>query len=220
VGHHWSDYNNHERRAFTQFEKWAGEFLTRPHAEVGRKGHVCPFVKTGLESKGSIYLSSYRGPVGDLSVASEQLRQLRAWFEEKIPPRSAAASFGAVVQLYPELDPEEGTQFMLDLHQQLKGEFVARQIMIGEFFPGCEGKGIHNPKFRPLQSPVPLFVIRHMHLLDLPFLTSCPKQLDSYRKRFEIGSREDLDRQIEEAKIIKVPFEWETSAYALCQDPK
>jgi hypothetical protein len=44
--------------------------------------------------------------------------------------------------------------------------------MIGDFLPGHEGPGLHNPSFRPLDSPWPLLGIRTMVEADILFLGS------------------------------------------------
>lgn len=209
----WERYDDPERQAITAFEDWSKGFLTRPHEKIGRRGHVCPFVQAGLKSHKSIYLSTYRGETGDIQAATQEIRQLREWFLELVPAGSKEADFGAVVQLYPRLN--ENWEFILQLHEELKPEFVEQKIMFGEFFPSCDGEGIHNPEFRPLQSPVPLFVIRHMHILDLPFLINCPKQRASYRERFEVASRSDLDKRVKSSRVIKLPLDWDHFANAL-----
>ena len=214
---HWDHYDDHERQAIVAFEDWSKSFLTRPHEDVGRRGHVCPFVKAGLKAHKSIYLSTYRGKAGDIEAASQEIRQLRDWFLELVPAESKKASFGAVVQLYPRLG--KNWDFIMQLHKELKPEFVERKMMFGEFFPSCDGQGIHNPEFRPLQSPVPLFVLRHMHILDLPFLTKCPKQRASYRERFQVASRSDLDKRIKSSQVIKLPLDWDYFANALLSSP-
>jgi len=45
-------------------------------------------------------------------------------------------------------------------HERCKPNFVERGLMLGEFWSGNDSPGVHNPEFRPLDSPVPLLVIR------------------------------------------------------------
>lgn len=212
----WGRYDHLERRAYRQFQEWSDSFLTKSNDGLGRSGHVCPFTRAGLEVHQSIYLScskaSAEGGKPAIADAAAQLDQARDWFEELVPRNSTEANFGAVVILFPQLEGESGDRFMLDLHGALKSGFVKRQVMIGEFFANCKGEGIHNSEFRPLQSPVPLFVIRYMNVLDLPFLTACPKQLESYRERFQIGSRKDLSDRLATARVRQLPRDWDRFA--------
>ncbi|MEO0867043.1 MAG: DUF6875 domain-containing protein, partial [Cyanobacteria bacterium J06642_11] len=79
------------------------------------------------------------------------------------------------------------------IQRRLKPFFVEKRLMLGEFYPGNQSPGLHNPDFRPLQSPVPMLVIRSMTEPDLPFLSRTSdapavriKFLESYVKQMSI----------------------------------
>jgi hypothetical protein len=72
---------------------------------------------------------------------------------------------------YPCIATDEAAQYINGLQQKLKPSFVEAGLMIGEFHQKNDAPGLHNPDFRPLQSPIPMLAIRYMHESDLPFLS-------------------------------------------------
>lgn len=52
----------------------------------------------------------------------------------------------------------------------MKPSFVEAGMMLGEFYSENESPGLYNPDFRPLRSPIPLFVYRRLVPNDLVFL--------------------------------------------------
>jgi len=81
--------------------------------------------------------------------------------------------------------------------------------MIGEFHNGPPDKGgLWNPAFRPLRSPVPMLVVRHMVPTDYPFLRDDPDQSRAYLRLFgdqvpvqlrELVENDQLGRELDEA---------------------
>jgi len=86
------------------------------------------------------------------------------------------------------------------VQQELKPEFVAKGIMIGQFHPYCLESGLWNQNFRPLQAPVPLLAIRYMVLTDFPFLRKDERFISSYVKIFGEGIPQGIQEMIEEAR--------------------
>lgn len=56
--------------------------------------------------------------------------------------------------------------------------------MIGEFYPTCPEPGLHNPAFRPLDTPVPALAIRYITKFDAPFMLGDPAYEAGYVERF------------------------------------
>ena len=88
-----------------------------------------------------------------------------------------------ILVVLPRIDRSTSVE-LEDLHRTLKDEFVAEGLMIGQFHPHCEARGLWSPEFRPLQSPVPLLAIREMVPSDLPFLVSSTGHADVYFERY------------------------------------
>ena len=59
--------------------------------------------------------------------------------------------------------------------------------MLGDFHPFSQSPGIHNPDFRPLKSPIPMLVIRHMVISDWLFLLEKNEWLQAWFARFHAG---------------------------------
>jgi len=73
--------------------------------------------------------------------------------------------------IFPNVSHERGRLPLFDgLHQALKPRFMARSMMIGQFYNGCpwEEGAIYSPDFKSviLSSPTPTFAIRYMVAQD------------------------------------------------------
>ncbi|MFF9348210.1 DUF6875 domain-containing protein [Streptomyces sp. NPDC014734] len=146
---------------------WLRSFLTRPHADLGRKGAVCPFMEQSLKL-GRAALSSVdvSGPRGRRRLETTA-RSALARLGEDSGGDNVYNSFVMVP-----VGPDEATRaaLVVDVQQTLKAEAVAAGKMVGEFFPGHPMPGIHNASFRPLASPHPLLAVRAMVITDILFL--------------------------------------------------
>ncbi|MEU5583212.1 DUF6875 domain-containing protein [Streptomyces huasconensis] len=164
--------------------EWASSYLARPHPEVGRKGHVCPFVKTSM-NRGLFYLAVEPGIPKSSAETAEVLRVYRDWFVELARQYGGAAQYTTILVLFPDLPSDRVAEIIENTQVLLKADYVSHGLMIGEFHDGPPAKGgLWNPEFRPLKSPVPLLAIRHMVPTDLPFLQDDPEQLAEYRRRY------------------------------------
>jgi hypothetical protein len=163
---------------------WAREYLCAPHPELGRPGPVCPYVPTALQ-EGSFFLTVQRG--SDLSPKDieEKLAVLRDWFRELPAPGRSGAIFKTILCLFPDLQAEHLRSLIEDSQERLKPSYVEQGLMIGEFHPGPpQAAGLWNPDFRPLKSPIPMLVIRHMVPTDLAFLRADRQLFSLYLQRF------------------------------------
>ena len=110
------------------------------------------------------------------------MRTYRRWFEQ-----AWLSGHHALMVLFPAVGPHD-VPWVIDAPQRhLKTEFVERGLMVGEFHAGPPmAAGLHNPRFRPLRSPVPLLAIRAMVPTDLPFLLGDPRHRAAYEARFPV----------------------------------
>jgi hypothetical protein len=171
-------------KPLTAIVEWAREYLCRPHADLGRKGPVCPYAQTSLE-RGMFYLAVHEGVPDRLEEVVESLGGYRDLFRRMPTPPGVSAQFRTILVLFPDV-PEEGAPALIDAAQDLlKTQYVKDGLMIGEFYPGPPPKaGLWNPDFLPLGSPVPLLAIRHMVASDFPFLRETPEHAAAYLERF------------------------------------
>lgn len=163
---------------------WAGEYLCRPHPELGRRGHVCPYTRSALTA-GTFHLGVVPGqPAGPDEVA-EVLRDYRERFVELEPRDGPNSALRTILVLFPDLLPAQREQVIDGTQRLLKSEYVASGLMLGEFHDGPPDRaGLWSRDFRPLRSPVPLLAIRHMVPTDLAFLEGDEEHLAAYLARF------------------------------------
>lgn len=169
--------------ALRRIVNWAQDYLCNPHPELGRKGPVCPYAQTALD-RGTFYLAVCPGE----PTAGEMARTLdgyRDWFQRLVAPPGVSQQFRTVLVLFPDLPDERAAAVIDAAQQELKSDYVAAGLMIGEFYPGPPPKaGLWNPDFLPLGSPVPLLAIRQMVASDFPFLREAPEHVRAYLERF------------------------------------
>lgn len=182
-------YGNHADALRTVLT-WAGQYLMRPHPQLGRSGPVCPFV-SGSVRHNRFHLTVCEGALDEQLVA-DTVRGYRDWFLELTRSGGQQEQFTTILILFPDLPTADIPRLIDRTQSTLKLEFVESGLMIGQFHPlPPDQPGLWNPGFRPLRSPVPMLVIRHMVPTDLPFLTSDPRYLAAHRRVFggsEAGS--------------------------------
>jgi prolyl-tRNA editing enzyme YbaK/EbsC (Cys-tRNA(Pro) deacylase) len=171
---------NVHRTALEQIVTWAEDYLCRPHPELGREGPVCPFVQASMD-KGLFFLAVCPGKELEKDAILESMVKYRDWFLEIEPRRGNDAIFKTILLLFPDLPLADAPRLIDATQESLKGEYVAKGLMIGEFHAVPPKKaGLWNPDFRPLNSPVPMLVIRHMVPSDFAFLKDDKESVVSY----------------------------------------
>ncbi|RKH62451.1 hypothetical protein D7X96_29680 [Corallococcus interemptor] len=163
---------------------WARSYLSAPHPELGRPGLVCPFVPRSLDL--SLFFPTVRRGMeftpGDIEAA---VLRYRDWFLQLEPREGRDAQYKSILLLFPDLRPEDYARLIDGPQERLKPAFVAEGLMVGQFHGAPPANpGLWNPDFRPLKSPMPMLVIRHMVPSDLPFLTGARPLVESYVARF------------------------------------
>jgi hypothetical protein len=171
--------------AARQVVDWARGYLCAPHPELGRPGLVCPFVPRSLDS-GLFFMAVRRGGTQDAEEIQATVLEHRDWFLELEPREGRDAQYKALLILFPDLAPADLPRLIDAPQERLKPAFVAEGLMVGQFhaLPPANA-GLWNPDFRPLRSPIPMLVIRHMVPSDLPFLTEQRPLVESYLARFK-----------------------------------
>jgi hypothetical protein len=173
---------------------WIRDFVVKPHPELGRGGSVCPFLPRALREDSVLFQTVHSK---DLSAdqLDELVQQYASVFLTTEPTSGKARLNKTIVLVFADVADDDAFEKIELTQKRLKPYFVERGLMLGEFHKTHAAAGIHNPNFRPLQSPVPLLVIRYMVPSDLPFLTkpSDPltmrvRFLRSYRQLFRAES--------------------------------
>ena len=141
--------------------EWARTFLTSPNPAIGRSGPVCPYIQESFVRHSLLVAWRADGDCTDEALAGDLLdfATYFAEIQDRVP--ADQRHLVAVLIMLPNVDLTSATP-LDELQARLKGEFVRRGLMIGQFHPRCEAPGLWHDDFRPLQSPVPLLAVRGM----------------------------------------------------------
>ena len=205
-----------DRSDLQEILQWGRDFLCQGHPDLGRSGAVCPYVPPALD-KNLLWLASHRG-LNSRSAIRQVIRGYRDWFVELEPTTWPAARFKAFIVVFPAVTPGDAPDVIDVVQRELKPQFVARGLMLGEFHPDCPSPGVRNPSFRPLRSPLPLLVIRHMLPMDFLFLDGEARFVTAYLDRFANEVPSSLQPHLAEAMVrfgLKGPVQQESKLDAL-----
>ena len=190
-----------------QIVTWAEEYLCRPHPELGREGPVCPYVQLAMK-KGLFFLTVCRGRDLDRDGIEGALMGYRDWFLEMEPRKGPDAAFKTILILFPDLLPDDVPGLIEETQERLKGSYVEKGLMLGEFHEGPPRKaGLWNTEFRPLRSPVPMLVIRNMVPTDFAFLRHDKRYVETYLARYRDGVPAHLREEVRRVAMgFGIPF--------------
>ncbi len=147
---------------------WVRKFLARPHPELGRSGPVCPFTPMALELD-TMWMTEIKDSAPDPQRIYDVIEQCRKVFMDTEPRDGAMAINKVIMVVFSGLGPD-AAPWIDEMQAKLKPNFVDIGLMLGEFHSQNDTPGLRNPDFRPLRSPIPMLVIRHMVESDLPFM--------------------------------------------------
>lgn len=162
---------------------WVRDFLCKPHHQLGRGGNVCPYTAPAMK-RYALWFTAITEP----NISKEDLLATvnfyREWFLELEPTEKDLAIFKSIIIAFPNVKRAEAPEFIDATQASLKVDFVKNGLMLGQFHESCPEPGLHNSKFRPLQSPVPLLAIRNMVRTDIPFLAHDEELMKHYYRLF------------------------------------
>jgi tryptophan 2,3-dioxygenase len=166
-------------RTYEPVTHWLTSYITRSHAELGRRGPVCPFVGQALAA-GAITLAAYRFGSGERTVhgMSLAIEEAMARFEELVADRDDP-NLLSLIMTFPDLGADDW-HLVDDGHLASKTAAVAKGLMLGQFHPLCDAPGAHNETFPVNRAPIPLMVIRAMSPHDILFLEENAVWVDHY----------------------------------------
>jgi hypothetical protein len=177
------DSNAADSLTLRRVARWAKDFLTKPHASLGRSGHVCPYVSAAIREQKFLLTLLHDADSRPREVEQVVLR-LGRHFLQLEPRAGRQTQLKTIVVLFPDLPKERAGEVINDLHRRLKPFFLSHGMMLGEFFADNSKPGLHNPEFRPLRSDVPLLVIRAMMLTDIAFLSDRARFVRAFIENF------------------------------------
>ena len=159
---------------------WAKNRLGKSHPDLGRAGAVCPFIDAAIK-KDLLRVAFVRGNNFGHDGLVRLITEIAEAFPELSPVHGPDSTYKAVLVVFPEL-----TDFGLidSVQHECKSAFVERGLMVGQFYPGHQRAGLHNPDFKPLDAPMAMLAVRNMVVSDYPFLRENEKWMDAYLSRF------------------------------------
>ncbi|WP_405139865.1 DUF6875 domain-containing protein [Nocardia sp. NBC_01388] len=169
--------------AYTLFERfpqyrsvlgWIGDFVLAPDSRLHRPGPVCPRLSVAIDQD-MVRLIAAHTNRATVHEASETVPALADLYSEVF---DEAESFrrGALLAVFPDIDPAGASEFIDGGHALLRLDFVRRGLMLGEFHQASSVGSVHNPAFPVMRSPVPMFAVRALTVHDLLFLDRPGKQ--------------------------------------------
>jgi len=185
-----------DTRALLHVAKWSKEFLTEPHPELGRSGHVCPYVSATIREQRYLLTVLHDAATRERETDRIILR-LGRFFSELEPRVGRAAQKKTIVILFPDLPEDRVGELINAMHQRLKPHFLRAGMMLGEFYRDSDKPGLHNPCFRPLRSEVPLLVIRAMLPQDISFLSDQARFVRAYIRTFKARGCAEIQSYVE-----------------------
>ena len=163
--------------------RWTEGYLAKPHAQLGRKGPICPFVKRAV-AEDRVFIAIHdeidgRSRARLRSVLLDRTDELLERFSEA----QARGIVSSVVIVFPNL-PEDRATLLDKMHAEMKSFMMARGVMFSPFHPRCRKPARWNPSFPVSRAPFACLVIRHMDPHDIIFVSHDRKAFQGYRRRF------------------------------------
>lgn len=169
----------HEKMAEV-LQRWASDYLSKSHPDLGRRGAICPFTSPSI--KKDLFSVAYLDG-DDLSREdiAASLTEVISEFQSSPSSDPNDEALKTVLLVFPELVDHSVID---EIQLEFKNLFIKYDLMIGQFYPGCDEGGLWNPHFRPLDAPYAMIAIRHMTSSDYPFLTGDEEWASAYLTKF------------------------------------
>ncbi|MVU78449.1 hypothetical protein GPX89_14485 [Nocardia sp. ET3-3] len=157
--------------------RWVDDHLMRPHPDLGRPGPVCPFVRHSMARQlfwAGLADGGDELGIGQMNLIIDDAFELYRRLRQENPAEARGLT---LITAFPGL-----TRYDLidEVHAARKTEVVSQGMMLGQFYPGCGVPGLWDRDFHPLDSPVPMLVLRSMMSTDFPFLVARSDWLYAY----------------------------------------
>lgn len=190
--------------ALHAIDAWVREYLCQPHPELGRSGPMCPFVPKALQKRLLVGTVHAHIDAPDLDAVMTSLLREMERFIAMEPVSGNEAQYKSLMVLFPDLgtgaDDRAAFRVVERAQAALQPRFVPNGLMVGEFHGAPPDKrGLWNTEFRPLWSPIPMLVIRHMVPTDVLFLQDDAHLFREYAKIYGNAVPERFRPQYEAA---------------------
>jgi hypothetical protein len=155
-----------KRCPFTeQWLSWVTSYIANEDRRLGRPGPVCPCVP-GVLRTSSMHLVRI-GP--DTHNVLDVVKENGLRFLETMRMKHSHSILYCVALIFTPFSPQHQGS-LVEVHHQLKPWFIARGLMLGEFYPGNSKPSVHSSQVTPMDCPVHALVIRASTAHDLLFV--------------------------------------------------
>lgn len=161
---------------------WMTDYAMSEHAELGRAGTVCPFVKQASRLDTLRLGISLGGPKDGASVFADVRGSFDVLKKMHAPPGKERLRTIAIG--FPECAGDDGVAMLEQVYKRHKYYTLFRSRMIAFFHAGSETHGLWNPAFRPMRAPMPVIGIRYMIEQDAVFAAKHRLLTGPYLLRF------------------------------------
>lgn len=157
------------RRIFESGLAWMEGFIMEPHAELGRRGAVCPFARPVHREDSLIFcLWDANGRrFNDFLRILEKIPESYFRLLTRMRGNSKLFSMCVFVQV---IEEWQYGKYIDEAHALIKPAFMEAGLMLGEFHPLSLTKGARSETFLPMRSSEPAFVVRAMSPHDALFI--------------------------------------------------
>lgn len=176
--------------------EWAENYLAQDNEHIKRpKGSqaICPFVKPAIDNN-TFYFAFHPevNGLGEMHLEQIMLDYIEV-FKKTGPFRSGDMYKKTLLVVFPHVNKDES--YILDVvHKNIKDEYVKNDLMVGQFHPNCDERGVYNRAFRVSTAPYCLYSIRQMALHDILFLKEKKEWFLVYNAKFgQKFKKGDLD---------------------------
>jgi hypothetical protein len=169
---------------FPEYESaihWIESFVMKPDPRLMRPGHVCPRLLPAVR-RNLVKIQAFRSAGESVESVWAMVRSLIDQFSALFPePRER--QMGALLAIFPDIEPHRATEYIDGGHRALRMEFVRNGLMLGEFHAASEVASVRNPELLVMRCPVPMFAVRALSPHELLFLDT-PDRSAQERSRY------------------------------------
>src|ERR1700694_3333445 len=166
---------------YLSIAQWIRSYLRRPRPDLDRSGDVCPFTTQAFRLD-TIRIGVSRARSSDTATIKRCVRHCFRQFA-LMPCPPSMRHFRTIIVGFPGLDDADGLERLKRGHNRL---------MIARFHAASDDRGLWNPEFRPLRSPIPLLAIRQLVKEDAPFAIRHPLLIPTYLWKYSLAAPKRL----------------------------
>ena len=187
---------------------WAVNYLAADNENIKRprgSQSICPFVKPSIDN--NTFLFAFHPEVNGTSEnhLEELMLSYIETFKKTGPFRSGDTYKKTLIVVFPNI-PNDDSCILDVVHKMVKDKYVENDLMIGQFHPNCDDRGVYNRRFKVSIAPYCLFSIRQMALHDILFLGGKKEWFLAFNakfgQKFKKGELDENTNHLEEYYLM------------------